>query len=218
MRSRRDRFSEIAPSGPSGSRWSPDRRASRSPTGSSRRRRAANPTMPADDGSSHCTSSMATTSGCDAASARKAPRNPMATARWSGGWPRASTSERPTSSALRWGPGNFGKTSSRHPSSKSPIAANENAVSASTGRAARTVNDEARAASTQPATASSCRSRPRLRAEPPPANAERRRGSRRWRRALPPVRRPRAHSQSRIQRMALGPGSRLESEVFVRTR
>ena len=63
----------------------PGRSASRNPTGSSSSRRAANVSASADGGSSHWTSSTATSSGPRAASARSAFRKPSAIAPVSGG-------------------------------------------------------------------------------------------------------------------------------------
>ena len=111
----------------------PARRARRKPIGSSRNRLAANARASADGGSSHCTSSIATTSGVSSASARMAPRTPSATARRCNPPRFAPARSSATSRASRCGSGSRPSTASGTSPRRSPSAANGSAISASTG-------------------------------------------------------------------------------------
>ena len=120
---------------------------------------------PADEGSSHWTSSTATTTGSCSLSASSAPRTATASARWSTGSSDASSTSSATSSARRRGGARVGSTSSRTSSNRSPSPACASPRSASDGRGVRTRSPRALGpAPRRRARASTCRCRARLRA------------------------------------------------------
>ena len=108
----------------SGSAPSTGRRARRSSTGSLRRRRTANESIAADEGSSHWTSSIASVTDVSEVSARSSPRNPNATARSSGSACVPVRRSSASSSAARCGSARASDTSSRAPAARSASPAN----------------------------------------------------------------------------------------------
>ena len=117
-----------------------DRRRGRSfvaaaitPTVSSLRRRTTNWSTRTEGRSIHWMSSMATTTGVLEATDRRHPRTARETARWSARAPELGARRRATSRARRCGSGRDGSASSRTGSRRSPRAAYERRVSASTG-------------------------------------------------------------------------------------
>ena len=125
----------------------PGRRARRNPTGSEASRRAANEIAVAEAGSSHCTSSTATSTGARAASARSPLRTPSPIACGSGGSPAGSRRNSATSRALRCGPGKPASASSATPSNRSISAVKDSCASRSPGEADKTCRPWLRAAS-----------------------------------------------------------------------
>ncbi len=104
------------------------------PTCSSFRRRTTNWSTRTEGRSIHWMSSTATATGEVEATDRRHPRTARDTARWSARVPELGDRKRATSRARRCGSGSFGSASSRTGSRRSPRAAYDRRVSASTGR------------------------------------------------------------------------------------
>jgi hypothetical protein len=117
-------------------------------TGSPSRRRSANSSTRAEDGSSHCTSSIATITVPVCTSAFTIVAVPAPIARWSTRRPPGSSRSRATPIARRCGIGSAGIRSSATGSSRSPRAAKASFSSAWTSRAVSTTKHRARACST----------------------------------------------------------------------
>ncbi len=137
-----DAVSRAAPRRSSSTRRlsSPARREQSNPTRSDRSRRPANARPPAEAGSSHWTSSIATTTGRSSASARNALRSARPIACGSGGGPSSSSRTSASESARLWPAGRAASASSSTVSRRSPMPENDSAVSLSAGRATRMRN------------------------------------------------------------------------------
>ena len=126
----------------------PVRALARKPTGSDRKRRKANSSTAAEDASSHCTSSTATTTGVGLARAPRMSSRARLTARWSGGCEPGSSSNSATPRACLRGARSDVRALSSTPASRSERPANEIDASASTARQERTTAPLWRASST----------------------------------------------------------------------
>ena len=124
------------------------RTATQTATDSSVRRRSANSSAEADEGSSHWTSSIATSSARRPARWRSDPSRAAATARESAARGPGSSSKRATRSARACGGGSAGSTSSSEPSSRSESPANASSPSERPGRVLSTWYPAARPSST----------------------------------------------------------------------
>ena len=126
---------------------SPERREKSNPTRSDRSRRPAKARPPAEAGSSHWTSSTATTTGRSSASARNAVKSARPIACGSGGGPSSSPRTSARESARLCAAGRAASASSSTVSRRSPMPENDSAVSLSAGRAARMRNPRSPASS-----------------------------------------------------------------------